>query len=89
MLNEVEPELTRKTSVIAKSDWLGFPPIAAPKAAVGSPEYDAIREAVLNMHEDAQGRQILDLLKLDSFGPPEGTNYEKIAEFIQKVQDFG
>ncbi len=89
VLNEVEPELTRKTSVIAKSDWLGFPPIAAPKAAVGSPEYDAIREAVLNMHEDAQGRQILDLLKLDSFGPPEGTNYEKIAEFIQKVQDFG
>jgi ABC-type phosphate/phosphonate transport system substrate-binding protein len=88
VLNEIEPALTGRTSVISKSDWLGFPPIAAPKAAVGTPKYATIRNAVLNMHKDPQGRQVLDLLKLDSFGPPEGTNYEKIAGFMQKVQDF-
>ena len=88
VLNQIEPELTGKTSVIAKSDWLGFPPIAAPKAALGSPEFIAIRDAVLNMHEDALGRQVLELLKLDRFGPPEGTDYRKIAEFLRTVQEF-
>jgi ABC-type phosphate/phosphonate transport system substrate-binding protein len=92
VLNQIEPELTRNTKVIGKSDWLGFPPIAAPKANIGSPQYDAIqsiKRALLNMHKDALGRQVLDLLKLDSFGPPEGTDFAKIAGFMKKVQEFG
>jgi ABC-type phosphate/phosphonate transport system substrate-binding protein len=89
VLRQIDPELTQKTSVIAKSDWLGFPPIAAPKAAVGTPHFNAIRTALLNMHLDPLGRQVLDLLKLDSFGPPEGTDFTKIAGFMKKVQDFG
>ncbi|VAW18771.1 ABC transporter, substrate-binding protein (cluster 12, methionine/phosphonates) [hydrothermal vent metagenome] len=89
VLSQIEPELTQNTSVITKSDWLGFPPIAAPKASIGTPEYDIIKTAVLNMHKDAQGQQILGMLKLDSFGPPEGSDFKKIAAFMQKVQDFG
>jgi ABC-type phosphate/phosphonate transport system substrate-binding protein len=92
VLKQIEPELTQKTRVVAKSDWLGFPPIAAPRAGVGSPRYDAIqdiRAALLSMHEDALGRQVLDLLKLDSFGPPEGTDFAKIAGFMKNVQEFG
>ena len=41
------------------------------------------------MHEDALGRQVLDLLKLDSFGPPEGTDFAKIAGFMKNVREFG
>ncbi|NOX73156.1 MAG: PhnD/SsuA/transferrin family substrate-binding protein [Alphaproteobacteria bacterium] len=89
VLSQIEPELTAKTTVISKSDWLGFPPIAAPKAAVGTPHFAAIRNAILNMHLDPLGKQVLDLLKLDSFGPPEGTDFAKIAGFMKKVRDFG
>ena len=28
-LDRIEPELTRETRVVAKSDWYGFPPIVA------------------------------------------------------------
>ena len=28
VLNDVEPELTKRTQVVARSDWLGFPPVA-------------------------------------------------------------
>jgi ABC-type phosphate/phosphonate transport system substrate-binding protein len=89
VLKQIEPELTTKTTVIAKSDWLGFPPIAAPKSAVGTPHFNAIKSAILNMHTDPLGRQVLDLLKLDSFGPPDGTDFAKIAGFMTKVQEFG
>ncbi len=89
VLNQIEPELTRQTSVIAKSDWLGFPPVAAPKAANGTEQFNMIQTALLNMDQNPLGRKVLDLLKLDSFGPPQGTDYAKIAGFMRKVQDFG
>lgn len=89
VLNQIEPELTQKTAVVAKSDWLGFPPIAAPKAANGTPQFNMLQTALLNMGQNPLGRKVLDLLKLDSFGPPDGTDYAKIAGFMQKVQDFG
>jgi ABC-type phosphate/phosphonate transport system substrate-binding protein len=92
VLSQIEPELTGKTRVIAKSDWLGFPPIAAPRTTPGSARHEALgvfSEALLNMHENALGRQVLDLLKLDRFGPPEGTDFARIAGFMKQVQDFG
>lgn len=89
VLNRIEPELTRKTKVILKSDWLGFPPIAAPKATAGTPKFKAIQQALLNMHEDPLGKEILALLQLEKFGPPGGADFSKIAEMIRKVQEFG
>ena len=89
VLSHIEPELTKKTRVIWKSDWLGFPPLAAPKAALGTAKFTAIQSALLNMHEDILGRQVLDLLRLDRFGRPAGSDFFKIAEMIRKVQDSG
>lgn len=89
VLGQIEPELTRKTKVIWKSDWLGFPPLAAPKATVGTPRFTAIQHALLTMHEDPLGQKILNLLRLDKFGDPGGADYYGIAELIRKVRDRG
>ena len=89
VLNRIEPDLTQKTKVIWKSDWLGFPPIAAPSSTAGTPKVQAIQQALLNMHEDPLGRKVLSLLRLDRFGPPAGTDFSKIAEMNRIVQDFG
>jgi len=87
VLSHLEPELTRKTKVIWKSDWLGFPPIAAPKVSSGTPKFNEIQRALFSMHEDPLGKEILELLKLDKFGLPTGSNYFKISDMIRKVQD--
>lgn len=89
VLNHIEPELTRMTRVISKSEWLGFPPIAGPKSAAGSAKTEAIRKALFFMHKDTLGRQVLDLLELDMFGPPQGAGFDLIAEKYRKVRDFG
>ena len=89
VLNRIEPELTVKTKVIWKSEWLGFPPIAAPKATVGTDKFEAIQQALFGMHEYPLGREVLSLLQLDSFGPPDGSDFGKIAEMVNKGQDFG
>lgn len=36
VLADVEPELAGKVEVVRRSEWLGFPPIAAPRALEGS-----------------------------------------------------
>ena len=89
VLNLIEPELTEKTKVIWKSDWLGFPPIAAPKSTVGTEKFEAIQQALIGMHEDPLGQEVLSLLQLDSFGPPDGSDFGLIAEMVNTVQDFG
>ena len=85
VLGHIEPELTQRTKVIWRSDWLGFPPLAAPKSSAGTPKFRAIQQALLTMHTDPLGAEILGLLKLDKFGRPGGVDYFKIAEMIRKV----
>ncbi|MFQ5439485.1 MAG: PhnD/SsuA/transferrin family substrate-binding protein [Paracoccaceae bacterium] len=89
VLNESEPELTRKTKVIWKSEWLGFPPIAAPKAAAGSAQFAALQEAFFKMNGDPQGQKILELLRLDGFGPPEGADFDRIGQLVKLVRELG
>lgn len=89
VLNKIESELTRETKVITKSEWLGFPPIACPKAFAGSEKTEALRKALFFMHKDTLGRQVLELLELDMFGPPDSVGFEMIAAKYRKVLDFG
>ncbi len=35
VMTETDPELTRATRIVRKSEWLGFPPIATPRGASG------------------------------------------------------
>ena len=80
VMSEREPELVRKTRIVYRSEWLGFPPIVAPLATRGAPATKALAAALLAMPSDPLGRQILDVLALDGFVPGRPDMYESTLD---------
>lgn len=66
-LAAVEPELTRRTKAIWKSEELGFPPIACRAGEENSEPIAAFRKALLDMAQAPGGHGILGQLQLDGF----------------------
>lgn len=89
VLAEREPELTARTRIIARSEPLGFPPIASPLRKANAPEVRALSRALLTMNTDPLGRKVLDMLRLDGFttGTPE--LFDGIAAKARLVRSFG
>lgn len=89
VMKQTEPELLSKTRVLVKSDWHGFPPIAAAARQRESQPVARIRNALLQMHSDELGRTVLERLQLDGFTqvPPE--SYESIAVNMERVRRLG
>lgn len=79
----LEPDLTRRTRVIAKSEWLGFPPICARKDAAGSEPVRALRDALLGLSRSDPGRAALAALQLDGFRDAPPGLYDGIADRIR------
>ena len=67
VMRETEPELVEQTASSGRSEWLGFPPVASPKSLAGDPRHQRLRDALTSMNRDAEGRQVLRLLRLDGF----------------------
>lgn len=76
---ELEPELTARTRILRRSEWLGFPPIAAPRIAVDNERLERLSAALLNMAMDDDGRAILAMLRLDGFGREDADLFDPIA----------
>jgi phosphonate transport system substrate-binding protein len=89
VMREIEPELVNRTMVVRKSEWLGFPPVAAPKSSSGDPRIAALRDALVSMSGGAEGRKVLEMLRLDGFAvtPPE--TFDTIAAKVETVRQFG
>jgi phosphonate transport system substrate-binding protein len=66
-MRDREPDLVRKTRIVYRSEWLGFPPMVAPNALANEPAVKAFAAALLDAAADPLGRQILDILALDGF----------------------
>ncbi|MBI1776216.1 MAG: PhnD/SsuA/transferrin family substrate-binding protein [Proteobacteria bacterium] len=80
VMQEREPDLVRNTRIVYRSEWLGFPPIVALQAMRDAPVVKAIEAALLGMHLDELGREILSILALDKFGPGTPDMYESTME---------
>jgi phosphonate transport system substrate-binding protein len=89
VIAEIEPELARQTQVIARSDWLGFPPVACPVRMRDSVETLALRHALLGMRGDPEGTRLLSELRLDGFTGSEPSLFDGIAANVARVQRFG
>lgn len=85
VLREVEPDLADHVSVFRASEWLAFPPVAAPAAARDSGTTRAIRSALLGMADDEAGRTILATLRLDGFEEHAATLFDPIARKVALV----
>jgi phosphonate transport system substrate-binding protein len=88
VLQDVEPELTRRTRVLRRSELLGFPPIASGKVRSGAPPAVELAAAFLRMSDDEEGRRVLAALRLDGFAASDPSLFDTIAakmEYIRRV----
>ncbi len=89
VMRETEPDLIRQTRIVRQSEWLGFPPVASPKALAGDPRVKALREALVSMRDDADGLEVLNLLRLDGFLAGDPSLFDAIAAKVEVVGKFG
>jgi phosphonate transport system substrate-binding protein len=78
-LSVAEPGLTARTKVIARSEWLGFPPFVARRDRANEPSVSACRSALLGLSGTIEGQEALRLLFLDGVVPGDDALFEGIA----------
>lgn len=86
VLRDIEPDLVARTRIVRKSEFLGFPPIAAPVSEVGSATFSSLRNALTNMANDPQGKRVLAMLRLDGFSVERPELFDAIAAKIRLVR---
>ena len=75
------PAYTSRTRVIRKSQPFGSPPLVASARLRGDVRSN-IRELILSMHNDPEGKRILEKLLIDRFVAPREEWYEPAREMI-------
>ncbi len=76
--NHKDPTFTSNTRVIKKSQPFGNPPVVASKYLSSQLKAD-IRRLLMTMHQDPEGKRILDELMIDRFLQPEEKWYDSIV----------
>jgi phosphonate transport system substrate-binding protein len=89
VLAETEPDLVRGTRIIRRSELLGFPPIACPTPEAQSPLIARLREALVGMPSDVDGRRVLAMLRLDGFSVERPELFDGIAAKMKLVRGIG
>lgn len=75
------PELTARTRIIKKSEPYGIPPLVASPALSHQLKHE-IGRIVISLHNDAEGRRILDNLMIDRFVEAKDEWYDSIRKMI-------
>jgi len=84
-LAEVQPALTDATRVIERSPDLGHPPFVA-RPDIDAAELRQFRAALLDMPGDAEGAELLHLLRLDGFIAGHPSLFDEIARMAVRVR---
>jgi phosphonate transport system substrate-binding protein len=84
-LGQTEPDLTARTKVIARSEWLGFPPFVARRDRMAHPDVIRCRAALLGLAATEEGRAALRLLFLDRVVPGEEALFDGIRARIDAM----
>lgn len=79
VLASVEPALTARTRIVAKSEWLGFPPFAARADRVSEARVEKFGEVLRGLDATPAGREALRLLFLDRVQEGDATLFDGIA----------
>lgn len=88
-LAAVEPDLVARTRIVAKSEWLGFPPFAARTDRMADADITALQRALLTMGRSEAGRTALDLLFLDEITEPDIRLFDGIAARMAVMEQAG
>jgi phosphonate transport system substrate-binding protein len=77
-----------QTEVVWKSPQYAFPPLVARNGA--SPAlFNSLRQALMQMHSDAEGRSLLDALNLDGFKEESPVLFDSIAVLVAAQDRLG
>jgi len=76
-----DPQLTAKTRIIQKSEPYGIPPLVASPGLSRELNLE-VRRIIMNLHNDAEGRRILDDLMIDRFVEARDEWYDSIRAMI-------
>ena len=87
-LATLEPELTGRTRIVWRSPGYGFPPMVAQVRNVDESDFTEMRQLLLNMPEDREGRRLLKRLNLDGFGVGEPGLYDSVAEMMRVFGEY-
>lgn len=80
-----DPVHTAKTRVIMKSAPFGSPPLVASGQVSGEVK-DRVKAVITHMHEDPEGKKILDQLAIDRFDAFQEEWYKSVAEMKMKAR---
>ena len=83
-LRRSHPELTARTRVVEQSPEFGFPPFVA-RASLPETDFAALRQVLVAMRGDVEGKKLLAQLNLDGFAPGERKLFDGIARMAEKV----
>lgn len=89
VMRDIEPELVARTEIVRRSEWLGFPPVASAKSVASDRRIELLREALLSMEQDAEGRKVLRMLRLDGFIATDASHFDTIAAKVDAVRQLG
>ena len=85
VLSRVEPGLAGRTRVVARSEWLGFPPFVARADRVATPGVARFAQALVTMGDTPAGRAALRTLHLDGVVPGAASLFDGIAARMRDV----
>jgi phosphonate transport system substrate-binding protein len=78
------PFYSSKTRIIKKSEPFGSPPLVVSKS-LDAKMKEMLRKNILFMHEDPEGKRILDELMIDNFAPPQSAWYVPVKAMIDRI----
>lgn len=86
-LARLQPGLTAKTRIIAKSPEYGFPPFVAHRA-VPAEDFRAMQAVLTGMQNDLTGKLLLDRLNIDGFVPGERRLYDDVVKMMRAFGEY-
>ncbi|OGT88196.1 MAG: ABC transporter substrate-binding protein [Gammaproteobacteria bacterium RIFOXYA12_FULL_61_12] len=84
-LKRFYPLVTARTRVLEQSPEFGFPPFVT-RVSLPEAEFAALRQVLVAMGGDSEGRELLSQLNLDGFVPGERALFDGIAQMAGRVE---
>lgn len=80
-LAQTHPELTKRTRIVSRSEWFGFPPFAS-RTGLSGASFRLIQDILINMKNDPVGAALLKKLNIDGFTRGDAALFDGIADEI-------
>lgn len=80
------PDITAQTRIVSRSAEFGFPPIVM-RHNLDPLTASRMRQVLINMPRDDEGRKLLLLFNLDGFVPADDKLYRSVAAMMQEMEE--